>query len=99
MTAKELLGRLDRLLAEEREAIQSLDGETIAKITNEKEEVLESLKGATQELVEHDLAGQLQDTLAGLRRNGVLLVHARACLRELVAALRMENDGRLSIRG
>jgi len=99
MTAREFLERLDLLLGEERLAIQRLDGAAVARIANEKEEILEGLKERSQEILAENLSSQVNDTLAGLRRNGILLAHARACLRDMVTAIRSETDGRLSLRG
>ena len=99
MTALELLERLDGLLAEEREAIQVLDGETVSALADEKSRILEKLNGCKAELREERLAPAVEIVVAGLRRNGVLLAHARSCLRDFVGALKSEHEGHISIRG
>ncbi|MBI5513510.1 MAG: hypothetical protein HY909_07050 [Deltaproteobacteria bacterium] len=81
MTADQVLDRLDALLEEERQAIRRLDSGVVSALADEKLDLVRSL----QELPTRALAPRLRDLGAGLRRNAVLLAHARDCLQEVLA--------------
>lgn len=76
------------VLAEERTAIRTLDASGVERAAQEKE----SLATAIASMGETEL-GAMQPELRALRlelrRNGVLLAHARACLREITAHSRL----------
>ena len=88
MSPEQLFGRFDRLLEEERVAIRRLDGGRVHDIAAEKAdlflEIRENIRGCS------DLALRFGELAAGLRRNAVLLAHARDCLRDVLSAF---HDG------
>lgn len=79
---REALASMRALLADERRAIRALDGQAIEAAALAKERLAVTLG----DLPAGDLAEvreELHAMRAELRRNGILLAHARACLREL----------------
>lgn len=86
MDPRAALERLEALLVEEREAIRSLDSERVALAAAEKENLLTIFVGAKAD-EKKALAPRLGDLVPKLRHNGVLLAHARDCLRDALAAL------------
>jgi len=83
MSAADVLGRLGELLSEERAAIAALDGARVEAIAYEKLALvgqLEALSAAERSAI----APQLRALVAELRRNGVLLVHAKGILTEVL---------------
>lgn len=78
--------RLRVLLAEERDAIRCLDAATVAAAASEKEALLVDLR--SDSLAERPvLIDELRSLIVELRRNGVLLAHARDCVRDAITAL------------
>lgn len=92
----EILAELERALDEERDAIRRLDGAGVARCAETKRALADALAAAAPaELAAHrDALARLRPAL---RHNGVLLAHARACLRELagVAASPAAGAGRV----
>ena len=84
MSPEQMFGQFDRLLEEERMAIRRLDGGRVHDIAAEKAdlflEIRENIRGRS------DLAPRFRELAAGLRRNAVLLAHARDCLRDVLSA-------------
>jgi len=78
--------RLEALLEDEREALRRVDAERVAAIASDKEQLFDALvrSGAFEKPA---LAARLRELVAGVRRNGVLLAHARDCAREACVAL------------
>lgn len=83
MTAEELLRTMRAALAEEREGIRRLDADAVARATAAKESVLAQLQNAKPE-DRAALHGALAELKVELRRNLILLAHARDFLREAV---------------
>lgn len=88
-TPAETVATLLGVLAEERDAIRRLDALAVTAASRKKEalaQVLTSL--TTADLL--PIASDIMLLRAELRRNGVLLAHARACLKEVseIAAAR-----------
>jgi hypothetical protein len=71
------------LLDEERGAIRKLDGKTVARAAAAKEALVETLGSCPPDEL-RELEPELPRLRAELRRNGVLLAHARSCLTEAV---------------
>jgi len=88
MDPEQMFGQFDRLLEEERGAIRRLDGARVHDIAAEKADLFLALRESTRGRSE--LAPRFRDLAAGLRRNAVLLAHARDCLRDVLSAF---HDG------
>lgn len=78
LDAKQVIDDLLEVLVVERQAIRTLDGAAVADAAKAKELFAEQIASV-------DVSG-FRDELAvlrsELRRNGILLAHARTCLRE-----------------
>lgn len=83
MQFEEVLGRLESLIAEEREAIRRVDARRVGALADEKEALMRAISGGGLE-APPDLLGRFRSIVAALRDNGVLLVHARNCVRDVV---------------
>ncbi len=107
MTPDQLFEQFDALLEEERQAIRRLDGESVHRISAEKTDLFLEIRNVVRE--NNELASQFRGLAAGLRRNAVLLAHARDCLRDVLAAVVESGpatpfaasgaNARLSVRG
>lgn len=88
--------RLDALLREERAAIRRMDGAAIEALTTEKEALVRAMLRADPETRE-----ALRARAPSLRRNLLLLTHARDCLRDVldVAHASAPRTHRISLRG
>lgn len=84
MSPEQALDRIDQLLDEERAALRRLDGARVDALTDEKAALVRALQECVAE--RPDLAPRLRVTAAGLRRNAVLLAHARDCLRDVLSS-------------
>jgi hypothetical protein len=83
MTLDAALGRLESLLEQEREAIRKVDADGIVRLSEEKESLMQLiLQGGLAERA--DLRQRFERLVDGLGRNGVLLAHARNCVRDVV---------------
>jgi hypothetical protein len=113
MDADFILANLDRLLDEERIAIRALDGARVEACAAEKSALVSGLI-AIDPKQRARLAPRLKALAVQLRRNGILLVHARGILADVLrlrgAAMNpnlsrvqrapvMPAGSRLSIRG
>jgi hypothetical protein len=110
MSPEQSLDRLLALLAEERAAIRGLDGPRVNALVDEKVSLIQRLQGCAL-ATRSDLAPRLRELAAGLRRNAVLLAHARDCLRDVLSLNQGEthpsplgrapvaSSARLSLRG
>ncbi len=85
MPPEQSLDRIERLLDEERDALRRLDGARVDALTDEKAALIHGLHGSLPGRA--DLAPRMRAVAAGLRRNAVLLAHARDCLRDVLAAV------------
>lgn len=81
-TARETVDALLALLAEERTAIRRVDTDAVALAAKTKERLAKEL-GATSLAELATVSADLPLLRAELRRNGVLLAHARSCVAEL----------------
>jgi hypothetical protein len=82
-TAKETVQSLLAILEEERAAIRKLDGAAVDRAAAAKEKLVGTLTSIpTSDLA--TIAGDLPLLRAELRRNGILLAHARSCLNEVI---------------
>ncbi|MSP26004.1 MAG: hypothetical protein EXR75_12755 [Myxococcales bacterium] len=83
MTAADALARLRELVVEERDAIRAVDSERVVGLADEKERLICALRDgmASAGQAERDLFPKV---VASLRENGVLLAHARNCLRDVL---------------
>lgn len=94
MDVMQTIDELSEVLVQEREAIRKLDGATVVLLAERKNACAEALRAMpVADLTPYGHA--LAVLRADLRRNGVLLAHARACLRE--AATLAESMGRPSL--
>jgi hypothetical protein len=83
MSLEQALGRMESLLVEEREAIKRVDARTIGALAEEKESLMRAIAaGGLGDRPE--LAPRFRSLVAALRESGVLLVHARNCLRDIL---------------
>lgn len=98
-TARETVDALLLVLAEERAAIRRVDTSAVASAARTKEQLAKELGAISlAELV--TVSTKLPLLRAELRRNGVLLAHARACVAELleIAAPRAGGARRGTLR-
>ena len=83
MSTQELLDRMRAALEDERAAIRRFDAEAVTRATAVKEDILEKLLAAPAS--ERDvLTAGLRELKGDLRRNLVLLAHARDYLRDAI---------------
>jgi hypothetical protein len=93
VTGKAAVQALLEVLAEERKAIRTLDGAAVEQAATKKEELVGELREMTAtELLEE--ARNLALLRAELRRNSILLAHARACLKEATDVRRNAEPSR-----
>ena len=86
LNADSALERLETLLKEEREAIVRLDAKWVDAAATEKEKLFAIL--AASDLVQREgMAQRLYSLVFELRRNGVLLAHARDCLEDAIGVV------------
>lgn len=92
--AQETIAALLTVLAEERAAIRRLDTRAIVKTASDKEALAMRMSSMSPEHL--TLAAAEMTTLrAELRRNGILLAHARACVtRALDVVAPRQSSGR-----
>ncbi len=87
MNAHAAAEELRALLEEERVAIRKMDSAAVAASAERKVRLLEVLSAcAVNE--RQEVATELGALVPELKRNGVLLAHARDCLRDAIAATR-----------
>lgn len=97
MTTGEILTELEGLIRDERKAIVAFDGETVARLADRKEHLLAELaKSDTQVDLRVDRQRFLS-VAAELRHNGILLAHARDCLKEAIDVVKKPLNVRLSV--
>lgn len=82
MDATSLVTELRALLESEREAIRRLDAARVEEIATEKQRLVDAIATVQPE----PLIAALRELVHDLRRNAVLLAHARDCLRDVIAA-------------
>jgi hypothetical protein len=80
MTAMEVIQELLAVLDAERVAIRNIDPDAVEHAAAKKQEAIERLRAFDAADI-RTYARELAELRAGLRRNGILLAHARACLR------------------
>ena len=86
MSADEILAEFKVVLADERVAIRKADAKSVLLAATKKEKLATELvdSGAWSR---GDMLAGLSSLVEELRNNGVLLAHARDCLRDAIAAL------------
>ena len=86
MSADEILAEFKVVLADERVAIRKADAKSVLVAATKKEKLATDLveSGAWTRI---DMLAGLSALVEELRNNGVLLAHARDCLRDAIAAL------------
>jgi hypothetical protein len=95
------LDRLEELLALERDAIRRLDGATVEATAREKLTLVQGLASLPRPKGP-EVAQRLAKVVGQLRRNGVLLVHAKAILADVLRARGAAvpiGAGRFAIKG
>ncbi len=97
MTPRDALARLAALLEEERVALRMLDAAKVAALAEEKAAIVEALQDGRDQF-DRPLTEALAPLVAELRRNCVLLAHARDVVRDAVEHAR-RGGPRLSARG
>jgi hypothetical protein len=98
--ATDTVASLLAVLDEERAAIRRLDATAVGAAARTKESLAQTLTALSPADLA-PIAGDMARLRAELRRNGVLLAHARACLKEVTeisAARRGKNAGTLRAR-
>jgi hypothetical protein len=95
MTPEELCSSLRDLLVEERVAIRALDSAEVERASHAKEALLAELvaKEPSERAAYLEKIEPLRDEL---KRNLILLAHARDCMREVVTNVQTKG-GRVSI--
>lgn len=86
MSADEILAEFKVVLAEERDAIRKANAKAVLEAATKKEKLAADLV-ASGAWTNGELLGGLSSLVEELRNNGVLLAHARDCLRDAIAAL------------
>ncbi len=82
-SARETVDALLDVLAEERAAIRRVDATAVADAARQKERLAKVL--GTLSLAElGTVSGDFPTLRAELRRNGILLAHARSCINEVL---------------
>lgn len=81
-----LLGRLSALLDEERSALLALDHERVQALADAKAELGDALRALGPALQAAD-AAEIERLRGAARRNQLLLVHARDCVRQALGVL------------
>lgn len=87
MQVEEIVQRFDRLLEEERAAIRALDSGSLDRTAEEKQKLAAALRSADRDDLRRQ-AAPLRRLSMSLRRNAILLVHARDSLRDVLEAAR-----------
>jgi hypothetical protein len=105
------LADLERLLTDEREAIRRLDGARVLELAGQKQALFTLICCRASEARSPAFVGELRALMPQLRRNGVLLAHARNILRDAIAIVtrarkpealpfaRTASGSTLSVRG
>lgn len=93
MNAKDFHAEMRRVLAEERDAIRRLDVKGVTAAGIAKEQLLKSAMSPPPE-ERKELATALHDLKGELRRNLVLLAHARDYLRDAITLCTQPKSGR-----
>jgi hypothetical protein len=88
MTADELRQSMKTALVNERDAIRRLDADAVTRAANEKERLMGMLVATTDPKLRTELVEALAELKTELRRNLVLLAHARDYLRDAVELCR-----------
>lgn len=83
MDADAILAKLDQLLEDERVAIRSLDGRRVEALAAEKAVLANKLLGLDARQRSR-LAPRIKAVAGKLRQNGILLVHARGILADVL---------------
>jgi hypothetical protein len=86
MRADDILAEFKVVLADERAAIRKADAKAVLGAATKKEKLAADLV-ACGAWTRAELLGSLSALVEELRNNGVLLAHARDCLRDAIAAL------------
>jgi hypothetical protein len=97
MTAEELLHSMRSALEDERAAIRRLDAEGVNQATARKEQILERVRDAPAS-ERPAMIEVLKELKSELRRNLVLLAHARDCLRQAIEYCGPTGRGRLEAK-
>lgn len=97
MTAHAAADELRALLSEERLAIRKLDSAAVAAAAERKQQLLEVLTACAVD-DRATVLSELGALVPELRRNGVLLAHARDFLRDAIAAARGDPAEDVSTR-
>jgi hypothetical protein len=84
---EEAIAELERVLAEEREAIRKLDGARVLELARRKQSLMTMLRDAQSHFTPASAAAMLK-VVPALRHNGILLAHARSVLRDAIAVVR-----------
>lgn len=87
MHIEEIVQRFDRLLEEERAAIRALDTSQLDRTAEEKAKLADALRSANRDDLKREAASVKRLSMS-LRRNAILLVHARDSLRDVLEAAR-----------
>lgn len=96
-SATGILDELFALLASERVALRTFDGQAVADFATAKTALAARLAAVPPSELEA-VRPRLDALRLELRRNGVLLAHGRACLRDMLAAARAAAKGGAQLR-
>ena len=84
MKSQDFRAEMKAVLVEERDALRRLDVKGVTAASLRKEELLASVTNVPED-ERQDLVAVLAELKVELRRNLVLLAHARDCLRDAIA--------------
>jgi len=93
MNAEDFLVKMRAALADERDAIRRLDVKAVTATGIAKEEILKSVMNPPLEN-RKELAAALLELKGDLRRNLLLLAHARDYLRDAITLCTQQKPGR-----
>jgi len=86
MHPNHVIDRFEQVLSEERRAIQQVDTQLVVDLASEKEALMRTL--ATDAGTADDaFQARLAALITRMRENLVLLVHAKACIQDVVQSL------------
>ena len=92
-----VVDELRAVLAAERDAIRRLDGPAVTRASEEKERILAAIQGAPP-AERAPLLASLREVREDIRKNLVLLAHARDCMRDAIEACAPAGPRRARVR-
>jgi hypothetical protein len=92
------LDRMESLLEEERSAIRNIDVDSVVALADEKATLMDLMHASDWKNHRHEHA-RFRSMVARLRENGVLLAHARNCVRDALDVVAMSTATTYRVAG